>query len=147
MPLGNRRISIIITPGGIRKNVELKGDVPPAGPMEEFARMLNFISARDTNRTALQVFRWVLQNANQNISSSTMSDECDMNRLTCLHHLRRMEALGIVRNVDGRYVVETESMEQYIDKLENEAKETFTALRELAKKIDEKYTRKEIKVR
>jgi len=138
MPLGNRRINIIIT----RRGAPQIGD-----DMEAFARMLNFVSARDTNRTALQVFRWVLQNSAQDISSSEMGRAVDMNRLTCLHHLKRMEELGIVRNVDGRYVVETESMEQYIDRLENEAKETFAALRQLAKKIDEKYARKEIKIR
>jgi DNA-binding HxlR family transcriptional regulator len=138
MPLGNRRINIIIT----RRGAPQIGD-----DMENFARMLNFVSARDTNRTALQVFRWVLQNSAQDISSSEMGRAVDMNRLTCLHHLKRMEELGIVRNVDGRYVVETESMEQYIDRLENEAKETFAALRQLAKKIDEKYARKEIKIR
>lgn len=138
MPLGNRRINIIIT----RQGAPAIGD-----DMENFARMLNFVSARDTNQTALQVFRWVLANSAQGVSSSRMSEACDMNRLTCLHHLKRMEDLGIVRNVDGRYVMGTESMEAYIDRLETEAKETFAALRELAKKIDEKYARKEIRVR
>jgi hypothetical protein len=138
MPVGNRRINIIIT----RRGTPAMGD-----DLEAFTQMLNLVSARDTNRTALQVFRWVLANSAQGISSSTMSDACDMNRLTCLHHLKRMEDLGIVRNVDGRYVMETEGMEAYIDGLEKEAKETFTALRELAKKIDQKYARKEIKIR
>jgi hypothetical protein len=148
MPIGNRRIVITLTRGRVRSNVELGRGAPLRGSdLEEFSQMLNMVSRRDIHGTGLQVFRWILENRMQMISSSRMSETCDMNRLTCLHHLKRMEELGIVRNVDGRYVMESESMEQYIDRLEKEAEETFTVLRQLAKSIDKKYARREIKVK
>jgi hypothetical protein len=156
MAEGSRRIVITLTRGRVRTNIRgvqekrwTEGGFAPRGPdeLEEFSQMLNMVSRRDINGTGLQVFRWILENRMQTISSSRMSETCDMNRLTCLHHLKRMEELGIVRNVDGRYVMESESMEQYIDRLEKEAEETFAALRQLAKSIDRKYARREIKVK
>ena len=111
----------------------------PQNDLEEFTEMLNLVSRRDTNGTGLQVFRWVLENRKQMISSSRMSEVCDMNRLTCLHHIRRLEELGLLDNVDGRYVMTTKSMESYIEQLEGEAIERFSMLKKLARKIDQKY--------
>ncbi|MCX6774164.1 MAG: hypothetical protein NTY68_04185 [Candidatus Micrarchaeota archaeon] len=63
-----------------------------------------------------------------------------------LNMMSRRDTHG-TRNVDGRYVMESESMEQYINRLEKEAEETFTVLRQLAKSIDKKYARREIKIK
>jgi len=147
MAEAGRRITITIIPGGIRRNLELKGGGATLrfrDELEQFTGMLNLISARDTNRTGLQVFRWILENRQKMISSSRMGEACDMNRLTCLHHLRRLEELGILDNVDGRYVMTSQSMEKYINALEREAMGTFSALKKLARRIDEKYSEEEM---
>ncbi len=109
--------------------------------LDAFSDLINLISTRDNEKTMLNVLRLILENdvAFRPISSSYLSRESNLNRLTCLHHLKRLEEFGLIENVDGRYILKKTSFSEFIEELEEESREMFAILKKLAKKIDDKY--------
>ncbi len=105
--------------------------------VEQLCEAVGVVSGRDTDRTVIQVFRTMIENCGDDgIGGSELSELSGVNRITCLHHLKRLEEAGIVGKEDGKYHLKCTSLKKTMRELRREALSTFDAIEELAEEID-----------
>ncbi|MEM4634057.1 MAG: helix-turn-helix domain-containing protein [Candidatus Anstonellaceae archaeon] len=103
----------------------------------ELCRMMRLMSERDTDATLPQVLKIMLLEARDRpVGGSELSRASGINRITILHHLRRLEAAGFVRRINGKYIMRVQSAEEMILEFRKEMEEAFSQMDELAREID-----------
>ncbi|MFH1470619.1 MAG: winged helix-turn-helix domain-containing protein, partial [Candidatus Micrarchaeota archaeon] len=72
-------------------------------PVETICEAMGVVSGRDTDRTVIQVFRTVVRHSREDgIGGSELSELSGLNRITCLHHLKRLEEAGLIERENRR---------------------------------------------
>ena len=102
----------------------------------ELCRGIRLISGRDTDGTVVEVFRRVLVKRGTPVGSTELSRDSRLNRITCIHHLKRLASMGILERDDGKYKLRGSSVEGVIDKMRENTLAMFEEMEQLAKKID-----------
>lgn len=127
----------------------LAGEVFTAGDeagLEEFFREMKLLTERDTEKTVVLVFRTVVLNYKKGEFSSTqVSRSSGLNRLTCIHHLKRLKEAGLVEKNNSKYVLSVESLDEFVLEAKREMLESFAEMELLAAKLDESFFGKESK--
>lgn len=124
---------------------------PGAGNEDEFAELCRFmglVSPRDTEKTAVRVFRFVIrqecstsrgrnaaERESNGIGSSAVAEAESLNRLTAMHHLNRMVEAGILEKRGSKYFLRQPDLEEMVAEMEQEMEEAFTRARLIAERI------------
>lgn len=64
--------------------------------LEQFCNELHLISGRDTEKTVIQVLSAFMSEPGP-LGGSKISEMTGLNRITCIHHIRRLQTIGLVR--------------------------------------------------
>jgi len=116
--------------------------IRPAQPddVEQFCRSLQIVTRRDVDGTVTTVIRTMLEHCSNNaISSTELANKTNLNRVTIIHHLKRLQDAGIVQKNQKKYRLSPYGFEDFVRKMREETDQMFEHAQFLAKKIDEQY--------
>jgi len=103
-------------------------------------RMMRLMSERDTDATLPQVLKIMLVHSrSEPVGGSELAKISGLNRLTILHHLKRLEGAGLVARKESGYVMRVQSAEEMLLEFRKEMEESFLQMDELAREIDTQF--------
>lgn len=104
--------------------------------LESICRSIGLLSERDIDGTVVEVFRYALVKHDSFFGSTELSRVSRINRLTCLHHLKRMERMGIVENKEGEYCLARPTLEEIVEDFRGKSLVMFEEMMRFAEQID-----------
>jgi DNA-binding IclR family transcriptional regulator len=105
--------------------------------VERLCEAVGVVSGRDRDKTVIQVFRTMIRHSgDKGIGGSELSELSGVNRITCLHHLKRLEEAGLVEGEKGRYHLRQENLRKTMKELRRETLSLFDMIEEMAREID-----------
>ena len=105
--------------------------------VERLCEAVGVVSGRDRDKTVIQVFRTMIRHSgDKGIGGSELSELSGVNRITCLHHLKRLEEAGLVESEKGRYHLRQENLKKTMKELRRETLSLFDMIEEMAQEID-----------
>ncbi|VVB65576.1 Uncharacterised protein [Candidatus Gugararchaeum adminiculabundum] len=108
--------------------------------VERFCESIGVVSGRDTDKTAAEVFRALVQfGKGKPIGGSEIARVSGINRITCLHHLKRFEEAGLVKNLNGEYLLSGPSIEDIVEQFRRDAQEMFGFIEGMARQLDSEF--------
>ncbi|MFA4982757.1 MAG: hypothetical protein WC588_00930 [Candidatus Micrarchaeia archaeon] len=103
-------------------------------------RMMRLMSERDTDATLPQVLKIMLVHSRtEPVGGSELAKISGLNRITILHHLKRLEGAGFVVRKESGYVMRVQSAEEMLLEFRKEMEESFLQMDELAREIDRRF--------
>lgn len=115
---------------------------PVTGELEQdinwICRCLGFANPRDTENTAIKIFRVLLDNAkvDEPLASDEIADEVGLTRGAVVHHLNRMRRSNLVIRRDNKYELRMHSLQKTLEEVERDILRVLRSLKEVAKEID-----------
>jgi DNA-binding MarR family transcriptional regulator len=98
------------------------------------------MSERDVDATLAQVLKTMMVHSRgKPVGGSELSEISGLNRITIIHHLKRLEGAGFVRRAEGKYVMCVHSAEDMLVEFRKEMEETFQHMDEMAREIDAQF--------
>lgn len=83
------------------------------GELAELCKMMRIMSDRDTDGTLPQVLKVLMvESRGKPVGGSELSRASGINRITIIHHLKRLEGAGLVRRQEGKYILRVSSAEE-----------------------------------
>ena len=108
----------------------------------ELCRMMRLMSERDVDATLAQVLKTMMMAARDRpVGGSELAKASGINRITIIHHLRRLEVAGFVKRDEGKYVLRVRSAEDMLMEFRKDMDEAFAEMDELAREIDGQFER------
>jgi len=104
--------------------------------LEKICRSIGLLSKRDVDSTVVEVFHYALVKRGAFFGSTELSRASRINRLTCLHHLKRMERMGIVKNKGGEYALVHSCLEEIVEDFRKSSALIFKEMMQSARRID-----------
>lgn len=106
----------------------------------QLCRMMRIMSERDTEATVAEVMRALLrQAAEKPVGSTEVSRITHLNRITCIHHLKRLEVAGVVQREGVKYRLRSANAEELVNEMRRDTLRMFTEMNTLARDIDEDF--------
>jgi len=107
-------------------------------------RKMRLMSERDTDATLPQVLRvMMVHSRGQPVGGSELSELSGINRITIIHHMKRLEGAGFVRREEGKYILRVRSAEDMILEFRKEMERNFAEMDEMAREFDEQFAQME----
>ena len=117
---------------------EAEGEID--AELAELCRMMRIMSERDTDGTLPQVLKAMMIGARDRpVGGSELSRASGLNRITVIHHLKRLEVAGFVRRSEGKYVLCVQSAEDMLMEFRKDMEKNFAEMDEMARQIDEQF--------
>jgi len=108
--------------------------------LASLCRMMRIMSERDTDGTLPQVLKvMMVEGRGKPVGGSELSEISGLNRITIIHHLRRLEVAGLVRRTEGKYVLKVQSAEDMLVEFRKDMERNFSEMDEIARQIDEQF--------
>jgi len=124
--------------------VSAKREASPDGELAELCRKMRLMSERDTDATLPQVLKVMMMHArSQAVGGSELSELSGINRITIIHHLRRLESAGLVQRQESKYVLRVRSAEDMILEFRKEMERSFAEMDEMAREFDAQFEQME----
>lgn len=101
--------------------------------LEQLCYAMKLISGRDTEKTVLQVLT-VFVREHGPIGGSMVSERTGLNRITCIHHIKRLESAGLVRKKDRHY--ELSDLEEFFGYYRKLMHQRMSMMEELISEIE-----------
>lgn len=106
----------------------------------QFCRSLQIVTRRDTDGTVTTVIRTMLNEYPKDlVGSSELAQKTNLNRVTVIHHLKRLEDAGIVQKDQRKYRLSPRGFSDLVQRMRQQTEEMFEEAQNLARKIDEQY--------
>jgi len=107
-------------------------------------KMMRIMSERDTDATLAQVLKtMMLHSQGKPVGGSELSEISGINRITIIHHLKRLEGAGFVRRSEGKYLLRVRSAEDMLVEFRKEMEDSFRQMDEMAREIDAHFSQME----
>jgi DNA-binding MarR family transcriptional regulator len=117
--------------------VSEKKDDSPDDELVSLCRKMRLMSERDTDATLPQVLKvMMLRSRGQPVGGSELSELSGINRITIIHHLKRLENAGLVQRQESKYVLRVQSAEEMLLRFREEMERHFQEMDEMAREID-----------
>ena len=124
--------------------VAQRKEASPDAELVELCRKMRLMSERDTDATLPQVLRVMLVHSHgQPVGGSELSELSGINRITIIHHMKRLEGAGFVRREEGKYILRVRSAEDMILEFRKEMERNFAEMDEMAREFDEQFAQME----
>lgn len=108
--------------------------------LSALCRMMRIMSDRDIDGTLPQVLKaMMMEGRGKLVGGSDLSRSSGLNRITVIHHLKRLEGAGFVRRQEGKYVLRVQSAEGMLIEFRKEMERHFSEMDEIARQIDEQF--------
>jgi predicted transcriptional regulator len=112
----------------------------PDSELVELCRKMRLMSERDTDATLPQVLKVMMVHSHgQPVGGSELSEISGINRITIIHHMKRLEVAGFVKRQEGKYILKVQSAEDMILEFRKDMERTFAEMDEMARGFDEQF--------
>jgi DNA-binding MarR family transcriptional regulator len=116
------------------------GGGDPDSELIELCRKMRLMSERDTDATLPQVLKVMMVHSHgQPVGGSELSEISGINRITIIHHMKRLEGAGFVKRKEGKYILKVQSAEDMILEFRKDMERTFAEMDEMAREFDEQF--------
>ena len=106
----------------------------------ELCRKMRLMSERDTDATLPQVLHvMMVHSRGQPVGGSELSELSGINRITIIHHMKRLEGAGFVKREEGKYILRVRTAEDMILEFRKEMERNFAEMDEMAREFDEQF--------
>jgi len=120
--------------------VSARKEAPPNEELVELCRKMRLMSERDTDATLPQVLKvMMVHSRGQPVGGSELSELSGINRITIIHHMKRLEGAGFVQRQEGKYILRVRSAEDMILEFRKEMERNFAEMDEMAREFDEQF--------
>jgi len=124
--------------------VAARKEANPNEELVELCRKMRLMSERDTDATLPQVLRvMMVHSRGQPVGGSELSELSGINRITIIHHMKRLEGAGFVKREEGKYILRVRSAEDMILEFRKEMERNFAEMDEMAREFDEQFAQME----
>ena len=125
-----RRITIIRTSKPLEKSIN--------NELQWLGISLGLFNLRDKDKSCFRIFIELLKSAKKGIllSSDEIAEKLALSRGTVVHHLNKLMDSGLVIYTQRRYSLRVDKLENLIDELENDLKNSISELKKVAVDID-----------
>ncbi|MDE1798372.1 MAG: winged helix-turn-helix transcriptional regulator [Candidatus Micrarchaeota archaeon] len=108
--------------------------------LERFCRSMQLVTRRDMDGTATTVLRAILEETpDQPVGSSELAARTRINRVTIIHHLNRLEEVGLVEHTEHKYRLSVAGFGEMVRKIRADTEKMLDEAEELAREIDKEY--------
>jgi DNA-binding MarR family transcriptional regulator len=108
--------------------------------LSELCKMMRIMSERDVDATLAQVLKTMMVHSRDKpVGGSELSEISGLNRITIIHHLKRLEGAGFVRRTEGKYVLLVKSADDMLVEFRKEMEQSFREMDEMAREIDAQF--------
>lgn len=116
----------------------------PEAELVELCRKMRLMSERDTDATLPHVLRVMMVHSHgQPVGGSELSELSGINRITIIHHMKRLEGAGFIRREEGKYVLRVRSADDMVLEFRKEMERNFAEMDEMAREFDEQFAQME----
>lgn len=106
--------------------------------LEWFCESLGFLGTRDKNKTAVRVFKAVIEQTEKGSTTiDQVSQKVNMSRTAVVNHLTKMIESGVISREGGKIELRSSSLQKMIDEIKLDVSRTLDSIREIAEAIDE----------
>jgi DNA-binding MarR family transcriptional regulator len=124
--------------------VPARKEANPDEELIQLCRRMRLMSERDTDATLPQVLKVMLVHSHgQPVGGSELSELSGINRITIIHHMKRLEGAGFVQRREGKYVLRVQTAEDMILEFRKDMEKTFAEMDDLAREFDEQFAQME----
>ncbi len=126
-----------------------KGDLAPDGStnasgenaqgdeFERLCRSLRILNTRDMDGTVTVVFRSILISSRERpIGSSELAKTTRLNRVTVIHHLQRLERMGVLEHERHKYRLRVSGLSEMVERMQEEMLESLSEAKGMAAELD-----------
>ncbi len=105
-----------------------------------FCRAMKIISRRDMDGTVTVVFRSILTKGRaQPVGSSELAGFTHLNRVTIIHHLQRLEQMGLVEHTERKYRLRPNGLCEAVERMREEMLGSLREAEELAGQLEAEF--------
>ena len=117
--------------------VRTRSSSRPEDELEVFCRRLSIISHRDMDGTVTVVFRSMLQEGRtRSVGSSELAGLTQLNRVTIIHHLQRLEQMGLVEHTERKYRLRVHDLGEAVVQMRGQMMRSFEEAESIAERLD-----------
>ncbi|MBI4018902.1 MAG: MarR family transcriptional regulator [Candidatus Aenigmarchaeota archaeon] len=108
--------------------------------MEWFCRSLGLLGKRDRGKTGMRIFLLLAYAAreNQTMDIDKLAEKMNMTRTAIIHHIKAMEAKGLVERRNGKVGLRAYNFESIVNEIRKDMLRTIESIREIAEEMDRK---------
>lgn len=131
--LASPRVAIVIRPS--RMGGRGGGDI-----VVRFCQVLRIVEERDVDGTVVRVVRTILREGRDRpVGGTELAEASGLKRVTVIHHLRRLEELGLVQREAHKYRLRPACLEEMMDAMRLETLAMLEEAYVLAKEVDNEF--------
>ncbi len=114
----------------------------------QLCRGMRLLSERDIDATLAILMRHVMELGNEKeIGCSELARVSGLNRITCIHHMKRLEKAGIVEKDDTKYKLVFDNFEGMVEGMRKRMLSDMAEFERMAREIDSDLELSEIEER
>lgn len=102
--------------------------------LEKLCNTIDLISGRDTEKTVLEVLIVFITEEGP-IGGSRISERTGINRITCIHHIKKLESVGLIRKKNRQY--EIIELQEFVKVYRRNIFHRMSELEKLIEELDE----------
>jgi len=131
---------MILTVVRVRRIIPIIVHPKPDDELDRFCRSLQIVTRRDIGGTVTTVIRTMLvEFPREYVGSTELAQKANLNRVTILHHLKRLHDAGIVQKDERRYRLSPCGFGEVVRRMREETEQMFEQAQDLAQRIDTHY--------
>ena len=105
-----------------------------------FCQSIRIVEERDVDGTVVRVVKTILTTAHDGpVGGAELAEAAGLKRVTMLHHLRRLEELGLVARQGHKYMLRPSCMEELLEQMHRDTLAMLEDARQMARQIDSDY--------
>ncbi len=96
-----------------------------------------YFSQRDKNNTAGRIFRLLVKDSGEGLTSDEIAIQLDLSRGAIIYHLNNFMAAGLVVKERNRYRLRSQSLQKSIEEIRQDTQRIFNQMLKIAQEIDD----------
>ena len=108
--------------------------------LQWFGGTLGLFNIRDKDRSCFRIFIVLLKAIKQNpegLSSDNIANRTSLSRGTVVYHLNKLMEVGLVNEVNNKYYLKYDSLEDISENIRREVNDAFDSLSFIGRNLDE----------
>ncbi|HLC57048.1 MAG TPA: winged helix-turn-helix transcriptional regulator [Candidatus Nanoarchaeia archaeon] len=108
--------------------------------LQWFSRSLGLFSTRDKEKSCFRIFIALIEakKARRFLSSDELAEKSNLTRATIIHHLKNLEAHGLIKQENNRYALSYNTLSLLVKSLSSELTAILEDLEASAEELDKK---------
>lgn len=109
--------------------------------LQWFGGTLGLFNVRDKDRSCFRIFIVLLKAVKQNpngLSSDDIASKTSLSRGTVVYHLNKLMEVGLVNEVDNKYYLKNDNLEEISESIRSDVNDAFDSLSYIGRNLDKK---------